>query len=50
MRLFSRKYFEDILHIDINEADDIVQQIRDLSPIGSGKGGAKIKYGPKNID
>lgn len=46
MNLFTTRYFNDILHLDISEADAVVQQIRDLSPIGSGKGGAKIKYGP----
>lgn len=45
MDLISRKYIEGILHLDINEVVSVIEQLRDLAPIGSGKGPAKIKYG-----
>lgn len=45
LNLFSQRYFADILHLDIDEANSIVRQIRDLCPIGAGKGVVPIKYG-----
>ena len=45
MDLISRKYIEDILNLDMGEVVNVIEQLRDLAPIGSGKGPAKIKYG-----
>jgi radical SAM superfamily enzyme YgiQ (UPF0313 family) len=45
MNSISRKYIEGFLHLDMEEVVSVIEKLRDLAPIGSGKGPAKIKYG-----